>query len=260
MGVGESGAADRGAHDSANRLVGNHPAAATLEVTAGGLAVRAVGAMTVAVTGARVPVVVNGETRPDYSTLRLASGDILELGHPSSGLRSYLAVRGGIDVPAELGSRSTDTRSGTGPAPVATGDQLLIGAMETELPSEEQIPPPVPSPDPAMLRVRLGSDESFTPASVAALLHQIWIVTASDRVSTRLKGPGPLHRAHRDEPRATTITTGTAAVTPHGEPVLYLADHPVTSEDPMIAVVVEADLGTVAQLEPGHRVRFTPAR
>lgn len=115
QGLGVSGAADRTAHDAANRLVGNDPSAATLEITAGGLTVRSIGANVVAVTGARVPVTVDGHPEADYSVLRLDDGAVLALGNPTSGVRSYLAVRGGIDVPETHGSRSTDTLTGPGP-------------------------------------------------------------------------------------------------------------------------------------------------
>ncbi len=110
-GVTVSGAADRTAHDTANRLVGNHPDAAGLETTGGGLSIRSIGDTIIAITGARVDVTVNGRPVGDYARVLLHDQDIVSVGAPSEGLRSYLAVRGGIDVPEVLGSRSTDTLS-----------------------------------------------------------------------------------------------------------------------------------------------------
>lgn len=258
VGLTESGAADRAAHDAANRLVGNHPSAATLEVTGGGLVVRSVGETLVAVTGARVEVFVGDRPVGDYAMIRLGHHEVLRLGTPSEGLRTYLAVRGGIDVPEVLGSRATDTLSGTGPDPVRTGDCLMVGALAGELPTEDQIPPPAPVPDPAPLRVRPGPrDDWFTPASLHALLHETWTVTPQlDRIGIRLRGPGSLHRARHGELPTEGMVAGSLQVPPDGRPVLFLADHPVTGGYPVIAVVVAADLPVAAQLRPGNRVRF----
>lgn len=258
LGVGISGAADVVAHDSANRLVGNDPAAATLEVTLGGFRARAIGPATIAVTGAPTPLTVNGEPRPLYSTLHVRDGDEMALGIASTGLRSYLAVRGGIDVPAVLGSRATDTLSGIGPEPLRAGDRLPIGNLHGELPIEELIPPPAPAADPVELRIRLGPrDDWFTPASRTALVQQTWTVTTdTDRVGARLEGPGPLHRTHRGELASEGMVTGALQVPPNGMPVLFLADHPVTGGYPVIAVVLEDDIPAAAQLRPGCRIRF----
>ncbi|MFD3810008.1 biotin-dependent carboxyltransferase family protein [Rhodococcus sp. NPDC058639] len=261
-GLTASGAADRTAHDAANRLVGNHPGAATLEVTAGGLVVRSVGAMIVAVTGARADVTVNDRPRGDWSRIHLSNDDVLAIRPPSIGLRSYLAVRGGIDVPEVLGSRATDTLSNTGPAPVRAGDRLAVGALADALPVEEQFPPPAELGDPVELGVSLGPrDDWFTPASVRALLRERWTVTPRlDRIGIRLRGTGPLHRSRRAELPSEGMVPGALQVPPEGHPVLFLADHPVTGGYPVIAVVARADLPLAAQLRPGHRVRFSVTR
>ena len=127
IGVTTSGAADRSAAALANRLVGNESAAAVVEATAGGLRVRAERTVLVALTGAPAPVRVDGRAAPFDAPLTLAAGQVLELGMPPVGLRTYLAVRGGVDVPVVLGSRSTDTLSGLGPAPLQPGDRLPVG-------------------------------------------------------------------------------------------------------------------------------------
>lgn len=262
LGLTESGAADRTAHDAANRLVGNDTGAATLEVTGGGLVARSVGATTVAVTGARVDVCVAGRPVGDWARLTLGDGDVLTVGTPHEGLRVYVAVRGGIDVPEVLGSRSTDTLSGTGPAPVRPGDRLLVGAMAGALPDEDQFPPPAAPDDPVELRVRIGPREDwFTSASVRALTRETWTVTPQlDRVGIRLRGPGPLHRARDGELPSEGMVPGSIQVPPEGHPVLFLTDHPVTGGYPVIAVVVGDDLPRAAQLRPGRRVRFVVAR
>lgn len=258
QGLGVSGAADRTAHDAANRLVGNDPSAATLEITAGGLTVRSIGANVVAVTGARVPVTVDRHPEADYSVPRLDDGAVLALGNPTSGVRSYLAVRGGIDVPETHGSRSTDTLTGTGPDRLRDGDRIPVGTLTGELPGEEQIPPPAPPEDPALLRVHLGPHPGeFSAGSVHALLHETWAVTPQlDRIGIRLQGPGKLHLARGGTDRPEPTAPGSVQVPPDGNPILFLADHPVVGDHPVIAVVLPADLPVAAQLGPGHRVRF----
>lgn len=258
IGVGESGAADRESHDAANRLVGNTVTAATLEATVGGLSLRSVGSTSVAVTGARAPLTVNSLPAPDYSILHLEMGDLLEIGYPATGLRTYVAVRGGFDVPAVLESRSTDTLSGLGPAPVAVGDQLLIGSELSDWPADDFIPPPSEPENPVTLRVHLGPrDDWFTSASLHALLEQEWSVTTeTNRIGARLEGPGPLHRSRRDELPSEGMVAGALQVPHNGKPILFLADHPPTGGYPVIAVVTADDLPVAAQLRPGHRIRF----
>src|SRR5690554_6652456 len=103
LGVTRSGAADAPAHTHANALVGNEPSAASLEVTAGGCQILAQEDVLLAVTGARTPIWVGSVHAPLGSPMRLRAGQTLELGAPEQGLRNYIAVRGGIDVPSVLG-------------------------------------------------------------------------------------------------------------------------------------------------------------
>lgn len=146
-GISESGAADRTAHDAVNRLVGNDPAAATLEVTVGGLAVRSTGSTIVAVTGARVAVAVNGRPQGDYAMLRSDDGDILTLGAPTEGLRTYVVQCAAASTCRRCSAVAPPTPCpGPAPAPVAVGDRLLVGALATELPVENRIPPPAAAP------------------------------------------------------------------------------------------------------------------
>lgn len=258
LGVGRSGAVDMISHDSANRLVGNTFRAATIEVTTGGFAMRAVGSMTVAATGARVPLAVDGQSAPDYASIHLAGGNILELGYSTTGLRTYISARGGVDVPQVLGSRSTDTLSGLGPPPLAVGDHLLLGAEEGTWPTEELIPPPAPPLGAVPLEITLGPRNSwFTAASVQALLHTTWKVTEhTNRVGVRLQGQGPLHRSRTEELPSEGVVVGSIQVPPGGAPVVFLADHPVTGGYPVIAVVSDAGIASLAQLRPGSTITF----
>lgn len=259
VGVGRSGAADRGAYRAANRLVGNTPGAACLEVTLGGLHVRAGADLVVAVTGAATPVRVAGRPEPHHHLLVVRAGQVLRLGAPGSGLRSYVAVRGGIAVPPVLGSRSTDTLAGLGPAPLRAGDVLPVGGAAAGWPAADFAVPPAFG-DPAVLTVLPGPRADwFTPQALATLARQPWEVTAqSNRVGARLRGPAPLARAGAGELPSEGMVRGALQVPADGQPVLFLADHPVTGGYPVIAVVAEPD--RAAQLRPGQRVRFALAR
>jgi biotin-dependent carboxylase-like uncharacterized protein len=256
IGVPRSGAADRGAADLANRLVGNDPAAATVEVTAGGLRLRAERTVLVAVTGAPAPLDVDGRPAPHNAPVTLRAGSVLALGLPPVGLRSYVAVRGGVDVVPVLGSRSTDLLSGLGPGRLAEGDRLPVGTLAADEPVVDVAAVRAPSSEP-VLRVLPGPRRDWLVAAAwAALTAAEWTVTAdSDRVGLRLAGPR-LERARDDELPSEGLVPGALQVPPDGAPVLFLADHPVTGGYPVLAVVVSADLGAAAQLRPGDRLRF----
>jgi biotin-dependent carboxylase-like uncharacterized protein len=260
IGVTRSGAADRPAAGLANRLVGNDAQAAVLEVTAGGLQVRAGRTLLVAVTGAPVAVTVDGRAAPFDAPLTLRAGQVLGLGIPAVGLRSYLAVRGGIGVPPVLGSRSTDTLSGLGPASLRAGDVLPVGTLAGEEPVVDVAPVRAPSSRP-VLRVLSGPRRDWlVPAAWTALTSEEWTVSAdSNRVGLRLAGPR-LDRARTDELPSEGLVPGAVQVPPDGAPVLFLADHPVTGGYPVLAVVTTDDLPAAAQLRPGDGVRFRPAR
>jgi biotin-dependent carboxylase-like uncharacterized protein len=259
IGVPRAGAADRSSAELANRLVGNRPDVAVVEATAGGLRLRAERTVLVAVTGAPVPLSVDGRVVPVNGPVTVAAGSVLAMGTPSAGLRSYLAVRGGVDVPPVLGSRSTDTLSGLGPSPLAAGDRLPVGEAAAEEPVVDvaAVRPPLPDP---VLHVLPGPRRNWlAPDAWTALTTHPWTVTAdSDRVGLRLSGPR-LERARDDELPSEGLVPGAIQVPPDGAPVLFLTDHPVTGGYPVLAVVTTADLSAAAQLRPGDEVRFRPA-
>ncbi len=257
LGVGASGAADAASYARANRLLANPEGAAALEVTMGGLALRARGEVWVAVTGAPCPVRVGGRGAATAEVLRLRDGEELRLGPPARGLRSYVAVRGGVDVPAVLGSRSTDVLSGLGPRPLSAGDLLPVGEPPRAFPVLDAVPEPPVGGDRLELGVVLGPrDDWFAPEAVEALLGREFEVTGrSDRVGMRLAGPA-LPRAVGGELPTEGMVPGSLQVPPDGEPVLFLADHPVTGGYPVIAVVRSADLPRAAQARPGTRLSF----
>lgn len=253
LGVGPSGAFDRVAMRRANGLVGNGPDAAVVEMLAGGLAVRADSDHVVAVAGATTELSVDGETVLVGSAFPLPAGATLTLGRPTAGVRSYLAVAGGLDVEPVLGSRSTDTLSGIGPAPLGPGDVLPVGRAEGAAEPDEGPPLDVTTYD-----VVLGPrDDWFTDAAVDLFLATDWTLSPRcDRVGLRLDGPA-LERAITDELPSEPCVRGSIQVTAEGLPIVLGPDHPVTGGYPVIAVVVDAHTDRLAQARPGDVVRFS---
>ncbi|GGL26375.1 biotin-dependent carboxyltransferase family protein [Nocardia jinanensis] len=259
-GVGPAGAADRGALRLANRLVGNPQGTAGIEVLLGGLTLRAETSLLVAVTGAPAPATVDGTPVGHASVLHLEPGRRLRLGFARSGLRSYIGVRGGVDVAPVLGSRSHDTLSGIGPPPLREGESLPIGPQPRDWPNIDQAPQPGP---PGTLEIRAlpgPRDDWFTDPD--ALFTGHWTVSAdTDRVGARLDRAGgpPLHRTFSGELATEGMALGSVQVPPSGQPVIFLADHPITGGYPVIAVVADADIDRMAQARPGQRIRFRHA-
>jgi len=254
LGVPRSGALDEPALRAANRLVGNDDEAAGLEVTLGGCRVRLRRAALVAVTGAPVPVRLDGDEAPFGETLPVSAGSTIHIGRCIRGVRTYLAVGGGIDVTPVLGSRSTDTLSGLGPNPLRDGDLLPLGDAPGHTPSTVELPE-VPST--VELRVRPGPRADwFTGDAWETLCGPGYQLSpVSNRVGARLAGPG-LTRAVAGELPSEGIVLGAVQVPADGQPLVFLADHPTTGGYPVIGVVHPADLPLLAQARPGASVVF----
>ncbi|WP_222928338.1 5-oxoprolinase/urea amidolyase family protein [Cellulomonas telluris] len=265
VGVPRSGAADPDAARRANRLVGNAPDAPLLEVVLGGL-VLAFGATTaIALTGARAPARLDGAPVAHGTAVRVPAGAALVLDAPARGLRTWVAVRGGVDVPPVLGSCAHDQLSGLGPAPLRPGDVLAYGTAFDGLPDPGDAgdaadagaaaPPAGPSVVdlPVVDGPRLGR---LDEPGRSALWQTVWTVTpASNRVAVRLDGP-PLTRGDDTELASEGVVAGAVQVPHDGRPVLFGPDHPVTGGYPVVAVLTGEGRARVAQLRPGDRVRL----
>lgn len=263
LGVSASGIADRTAMRDGNRAVGNAPDAAVLECV-GAVSLGFTGNGVAAVTGASggaVIVDIDGSERPVPMGAPFATfdGDELHLEAPARGLRYVIAARGGIRTDRVLGSRATDTLAGLGPAPLTLGAIVEIGSEAPHLVEPDPAPRALPaSGDLVHLDITLGPrDDWFTPAAVAALTEQEWLVTPrSDRVGIRLNGETPLERSQNRELPSEGAVTGAIQVPADGHPVLFLPDHPLTGGYPIIGALTDASLDLAAQLPPGTRIRF----
>jgi biotin-dependent carboxylase-like uncharacterized protein len=255
LGVPRAGWLDGPAAELANRLVGNDGDAAVLETTLGGVTVRTTAAMTVAVTGAECTLRVAGRARPFATAVPVPAGAVVHVGPARSGVRSYLAVSGGVAVEPVLGSRSTDTLAGVGPPPLTAGAELPVGPARGR-PSAVDAHLVRRSAGPAVLRVLAGPHADRQGSDVlVALARAPWTATVrSNRVALRLDGE-PLPR---DDGEVATegVVLGAVQVPPSGQPLVFLADHPTTGGYPVVGVVHPDDLAACAQLRPGDEVRF----
>lgn len=253
IGVPRSGAFDRAAAALANRLVGNPASAAALEITVGHVRMRTDATVTCALAGAEMDASVAGEPVAVHEVFSWRAGTDATLGAARTGLRTYLAVRGGFDVAPVLGSASTDVLSGLGPRPLLTGDSIGLAGRRARDPVVGFAP--VASPDPSVLRVLLGPRDSwFTAESIAEFGRSTFIVSPdSNRVGVRLSGR-PLDRRRHGELPSEPLQRGAIQVPPNGLPIVMGPDHPTTGGYPVIATVIEEDWDLCAQLRPGGQV------
>ncbi len=276
LGVGPAGAADGLSLALANLLAGNPPGAAALEFTLRGPVFVAEASLVVALGGAPFPASVDGAPLPRWRPIALRAGTRVELGETPAGLRGYVAVAGGVEVPEVMGSRSTDLRGGFGGfqgRALRAGDTLAAG------PPQEQVRRCLAVPRGLAFRVmpwRLpwtgpwpgeAVDEPFRvlpgphwpllpPAAQARFLQGPFRVgSRSDRMGLRLEGP-PLALAQPLEPLSAGVATGTLQLPPDGGPILLLADRQTTGGYPRLGEVASVDLPRAGQLRPGNPLRF----
>lgn len=257
LGVGRSGAADRASYDLANRLVGNRPGAPGIEVTLGRLAFTVDAPVSVAVTGAPVAIRSGSRAHAVNASFPVRAGDTVTLGTPTAGLRTYVAVRGGIAGQEVLGSVSWDTMAQLGTPPLRAGDVLQISHAKTDWPATDVAPVAAMGSGPLELSLLLGPrDDWFTDEALDRLASAEFTVTSdANRVGIRLDGPD-LPRRRSGELASEGVVLGALQVPTRGRPTLFMADRPVTGGYPVIGVVSQTGVNQAAQAVPGTRIRF----
>jgi antagonist of KipI len=258
FGIPSGGAADWFAAAVANRIVGNHQDAALLECTAAGPTLRFDRDVVVALTGGRFAGAIG------WQPIRIARGSNLAVGTIAPGLRTYIAVRGGIDVPLVLGSRSFCQRGTFGGGfgrPLAARDRLAVGRMVELEPAWPSWPEThrLPLRGPWEVRVIAGPQvDAFVPDALERLSATACRITPEiDRMGLRLDTPGL--RLQPQEILTVPMTAGGIQVTPSGGLIILHVDHQTTGGYPVIATVISADLPMLAQARPGDTVRFRVA-
>ncbi len=266
-GVPAGGAMDAFALQAANRLVGNPPDAAALEITAGGAIFVALASLVVAIAGADLGLHLDHRPAPLWMSFALRPGAQLAfMGRRHDwGARAYLAVAGGVAAPLVLGSRSTDLAGGFGgfegralqAGDVVRASTAAPGCAAGRVWREDMRPAYCVWP---ALRVLPGPHaDRFTPESIAALYGAPWRVgQQSNRIGYRLDGPR-LVQAQSFNPASLGALMGALQVPPDGRPILLMADAQTTGGYPIVGVVIRADLPLAAQLLPGDALRLAPA-
>ncbi|WP_347138147.1 urea amidolyase family protein [Paracoccus sp. SSK6] len=258
QGISASGALDRGAMRRANRAVGNPSDAPVLEITLGPVQLRAERPVTLALTGAGQATVAG---HPMPTAFALDTGDEVLIPPPGTGMRSYLALRGGFDVASVLGSAATDTLAFVGPEALTAGARLYAANRPATAIAAPEDQPALPKPgDVVDLPVTLGPRADwFSAGMIRHFLSQDWLVTPqSSRVGIRLEGAPITPDDARELPSEGT-ETGAIQIPHSGQPVLFLADHPLTGGYPVIATLLPSALDLAGQIPPGARIRFTAA-
>jgi biotin-dependent carboxylase-like uncharacterized protein len=260
LAVPRSGALDVPAMRLANRLVGNPENAAVLETTLDGVAVKAKKLCYMAITGAIADVRVDGRHAAWGLPLPIRPGEVIDIGPARHGVRSYLAVSGGITVAPTMGSRSTDLLTGLGPAFVRTGSVLPLGPVVGQPARIDYAPYRLPGGE-LNLTCYLGPrDDRITEGSISLLRSATWTVSAqSNRIGLRLEGPTLRWRTN-NELLSEGLVLGSVQVPADGQPVVFLADHPTTGGYPAIGVIPAPDIWLCAQAAVGSTIRFNLKR
>ncbi len=270
IGVGRAGAMDGPAWQLANALVGNHGDEATIECTLLGPTLRFERAAWIALTGAPIAARVGDLSLPPWTACHLPAGSVLQLGGMPLGCRSYLAIRGGFAVAPVLGSRSSDLHAGLGHAhgrALRQGDVLALGA---------EIPLRVPGATDAVNVLPWGLDPQpwfdFGRQPIALLHGSHWaqldetsrqrvlggsfvISKDSNRTASRLDGQ-TLQLGEPLELISEAALPGTMQLPPSGQPIVLMAEAPVTGGYPRIGQIAAVDLPRLAQRRPGDTVCF----
>jgi antagonist of KipI len=260
FGVAVNGAADRASLRAANRLVGNPDDAAALEITLTGPRIRFHRRLAVAIAGADLGARLNGQPVVAGRAVYVIPGDKLAFAPAADvrGIRAYLAVAGGIDVPVVMGSRSTDLTAGFGGylgRALRAGDRLTVGDAHRGNALERIAATPLGSSRPIRV-VRGPQADRFAPETWERFIRNGFTVSSeSNRVGLRLRGP-ELRPVDGADIVSEGIVTGAIQVTGEGQPIVMLPGHATIGGYTKIATVIDADLDRLGQLRPGETVRF----
>jgi len=259
LGVPRAGPADPEAMRLANRLVGNPDDDAVIEITAAGPTLRFGVAAHLAVVGAggepdAVDLRVDGGPVAAGAVVPIGPGQTVTVGRVRAGLRAYLAVSGGLEVPGQLGSRSSDVLCGLGPPPLAAGHRLPVGSPSR--PHGLLLPPSAATRAGRHHRVRvLVGPHPLDPDHHRQLLSATWVVgEASNRIGIRLlpgPGPAPVGPMPVGTIPSTGMVTGAVQIPPDGRPIILMPDHATVGGYPVACCVISADLPVLGQLAPG---------
>lgn len=265
LGLTQGGPVDGHSFRWANMLVGNPINSTLIEHSAGGLILQAQSTCTVAVTGATLPLSLNGQAIPCWQAIPLQAGDELALGSFSRGLRAYIAVAGGIAAIPQFGSTATVMREGIGSPRLQAGDMLPLtsqtaapkppanSAIDSQIHSRS-----LPGDEPLILRLIEGYQAPLFSACQRArfYLNPYTVSSQSDRMGYKLSGSAIV--CDTTQLLSEGISYGAVQIPPDGQPIVLLNDRQTLGGYPKIGNVLSLDCWVLAQATPGTRVQFSP--
>lgn len=261
MGKGFSpgGAMDTEAMTLANLLVGNAPGVGVVEMTMLGITAHFDCESTIALTGADMSARLNDSPIARYTSVPVHPGDVLTMKAAKTGMRAYLSVAGGFDLPPVMGSVSTNLKCGLGGfqgRKLMTGDELPLN-HSCALFQPRRVSPPEDYPVSISLRVLLGpQDDAFTDQGIGTFLGSEYVVTdKADRMGIRLSGE-KIESKNGVDILSDGIAAGSVQIPASGTPIIMMADRQTTGGYAKIATVISTDMSRAAQARPGTRIRF----
>jgi len=262
FGVPIAGAMDTFSFIAANLLVANNTNDACLEITLIGPELQALTNAQIALTGGLASPKINGQDVPMWQTLDVKKGDVLSFGKIVKGCRAYLSIRGGINTPLMLGSRSTYVRGkfgGLNGRQLKTGD-IIKAFPKPHLKSHFSMPEELVPQFSGHFKVHviLGpQDDMFTEKGVQTFLSNLYKVTSeADRMGYRLEGPNIEHEAQA-EIISDALLPGAVQVPKNGKPIIVMRDAQTTGGYPKIATVISSDVSLLGQAKPEDTIEFS---
>ena len=260
LGLTTSGPADLRAFQWANRLLDNSENSAVLEVTFGGLKLRSNISTTICITGAKMSLTVNGQSRDMWTTCKVSPDDVIELGYAEQGTRAYFAVKGGFIIDQAFGSCATTVREGIGGIDgngLVKGDCLPAFASEPPLYSHYLAIHERPNYT-CEVRVRLVTGyqhEAFCNVELRRFFSSWYTVSTQwDRMGYRLEGP--VIKVESKPMLSEGIALGAVQIPPDGQPIVLMQDRQTIGGYPKVGSVFSLDLAKLAQCAQGARVQF----
>lgn len=259
FGVPVSGAMDPFALQVGNLLVGNNANEAAIEMTMIGPELLVLSDHIVAITGADLDAKLNGNSVPLWQAVKIREGDTLTFTSPRKGVRAYLAVAGGVNIPMIMGSKSTYVKARIGTL-IQKGDVIdgfsiehshtSVGLSYQSRPKHNQV---------VTVRIILGPhDHQFTDKGIRTFFESEYVVKQADRMGYRLEGDTPLEHKGGADIISDTVPFGGIQVPLNGQPIILMADRQTTGGYARIGTIITADIPKVSQLPPGGKIRFQP--
>ena len=262
LGVPAAGAMDQFAIKMGNRLLSNNDNDAALEATFMGPSIKAISDTIIAITGGDLSPTLNGKILPMWESISLKEGDTISFEGPRAGIRTYICIAGGIDVPLIMESRSTYLRSNIGGylgRSLQQGDILSNSTPNKEVVKGRKVSTYiVPSyGGDVTLRVVLGpQDSEFTEDGINTFLTSKYVVTSQmDRMGIRLEGTEITHREKADI-ISDGIMFGSIQIPGNGQPIIMMADRQTTGGYTKIATIISIDIPKISQAQPGDKIQF----